>query len=49
LEQELQAWMDNLPDNLKLDSQEKINVAPAHLLSLQMQWECAMIAVQVPL
>lgn len=49
LEQKLQAWSDELPENLRLDTQEQIILAPAHILSLHMQRECALTAVQFAL
>lgn len=49
VEQELQSWLDNLAPELRLESREQIDAAPLHLLSLHMQYECAIIGVQFPL
>lgn len=49
LEKELLAWENDLPLQLRLDSQEAISRAPPHLLTLHMQKECAVIVLQLPL
>jgi hypothetical protein len=49
LEQELLSWAKDLPSYLQLNSQEELANATPHILALHMQWECAMIVLQLPL
>lgn len=49
LEDDLQSWTTELPGDLSLNTQETISAAPPHILSLHLQRECAMIALQYQL
>jgi hypothetical protein len=49
LKQQLVSWMNELPDHLKLNSIEEMTKAPPHILTLHMQWECAMIVLHIRL
>ena len=48
LEYELIKWTDDLPDFLSLSSEDALRKAPSYMLSLHIQRECAVIALQYP-
>jgi len=49
LERKLLEWTERLPEDLRFQTQDDLQKAPPHCLTLHMQWECAKIALQLPL